>query len=57
MIPASITYSAILGLVMGREVLSVSEPAPALIERYKEIMKGDVNVVYGQLYLFNEWLP
>lgn len=48
MIPASITYSAILGLVMGREVLSVSEPAPALVERYKEIMKGNVNVVYGQ---------
>ncbi|ROR03372.1 hypothetical protein EC836_1161 [Erwinia sp. JUb26] len=48
MIPASITYSAILGQVMGRDVLSVCEPAPDIVERYTESMKGDVTFTFGQ---------
>ncbi|HIE9467100.1 TPA: hypothetical protein ACXRY7_005129 [Klebsiella variicola subsp. variicola] len=48
MIPASITYSAILGLVMGRDVLTVCEPAPDIIERYRKSMKGNVSFTFGQ---------
>ncbi|MCE4113223.1 MULTISPECIES: hypothetical protein [Yersinia pseudotuberculosis complex] len=48
MIPASITYSAILGQVMSRDVLSVCEPAPDIVERYQKSMKGDVNFTFGQ---------
>lgn len=44
MIPASITYSAILGSVMGRDVLSVCEPAPNIVERYTTSMKGNVSL-------------
>ena len=48
MIPASITYSAILGQVMGRDVLSVCEPAPDIVERYTKSMKGNVTFTFGQ---------
>ncbi|MBS5775786.1 MAG: hypothetical protein KHW84_22560 [Enterobacter cloacae] len=48
MIPASVTYSAILGQVMGRVVLSVCEPAPDIVQRYAESMKGDVTLTTGQ---------
>lgn len=47
MIPASITYSAILGQVMGRDVLSVCEPAPDIVEQYAKSMKGDVTFAFG----------
>lgn len=48
MIPASVTYSAILGQVMGRVVLSVCEPAPDIVQRYTVSMKGDVTLTCGQ---------
>lgn len=48
MIPASITYSAMLGLVMNRDILSVCEPAPDIVERYTTSMKGDVTFNFGQ---------
>lgn len=48
MIPASITYSALLGIVMSREVLTVCEPAPAIVDRYGKSMKGSVTYVYSK---------
>lgn len=45
-LPASITYSAVLGFVMNVKYVSVSEPAPGLIIKYKEAMKGTVTVCY-----------
>ena len=48
MIPAAITYSAILGLVMDRGVLSVSEPAPNIVQRYEKSMRGEVTFAYGR---------
>ncbi|PQK69532.1 hypothetical protein CG428_21590 [Pantoea ananatis] len=45
-IPASITFSAVLGAVMNSEYVSVSEPAPGLIDKYEEAMKGSVAVQY-----------
>ncbi|WP_181034876.1 hypothetical protein [Cronobacter sakazakii] len=47
MIPASITYGAILGQAMGCGVLTVCEPAPELVERYRISMKGDVEFTSG----------
>ncbi|NYU08089.1 hypothetical protein A8O28_04500 [Enterobacteriaceae bacterium CCUG 67584] len=48
MIPASITYGAILGQAMGRGVLTICEPAPELVERYRRSMKGEVGYKLGQ---------
>lgn len=48
MIPASITYSAILGKIMGRDVLSICEPAPTIVERYTKSMKGNVTLTLSQ---------
>ena len=48
MIPASVTYSAILGKVLDRGILSVCEPAPATVERYGKSMKGGISLVYGK---------
>jgi|GEM_PF-5962906 len=48
MIPASITYTAILGKVMSREILSVCEPAPAIADRYENNMKGKISFIYDK---------
>ncbi|MGQ6550196.1 hypothetical protein KGP17_27510 (plasmid) [Serratia sp. JSRIV001] len=47
MIPASVTFSAFLGLAMSRDVLSVCEPAKAIVDRYETSMKGDVAFTYN----------
>ncbi|WP_204260972.1 hypothetical protein [Leclercia adecarboxylata] len=48
MIPATITYGAVLGQVMGLGMLSVCGPAPKIVQRYEASMKGDVIFTYGQ---------
>lgn len=48
MIPASITYSAILGQVMSRDVLSICEPAPKIVDRYGQSMKGYITFIYDK---------